>query len=108
MVSSFVLLGVPWRTHGGAVKACGSEPRRTRDGARVQGQLHFVDPTDEILALLVEEARGPLRRPAIVDEQGRDVLNDRFLDADIGGERFTQRPVAVVPPAFSLLHVTID
>lgn len=73
------------RSHGELMveqsKLVGLSQRRTRDGARVQGQLHFVDPTDEILALLVEEARGPLRRPAIVDEQGRDVLNDRFLDA---------------------------
>ncbi|MEC8464971.1 MAG: hypothetical protein VXZ06_04995 [Actinomycetota bacterium] len=73
------------RSHGELMveqsKLVGLSQRRTRDGARVQGQLHFVDPTDEILALLVEEAPGPLRRPAIVDEQDRDVLNDRFLDA---------------------------
>ena len=73
------------RSHGELMveqsKLVGLSQRRTKDGARVQGQLHFVDPTDEILALLVEEAPGPLRRPAIVDEQDRDVLNDRFLDA---------------------------
>ena len=49
------------RSHGELMveqsKLVGLSQRRTRDGARVQGQLHFVDPTDEILALLVEEAR---------------------------------------------------
>ena len=74
-------------------KLVGLSQRRTRDGARVQGQLHFVDPTDEILALLVEEAPGLLRRPAIVDEQVRDVLNDRFLDAltSVVGASFSGR-----------------
>jgi hypothetical protein len=62
-------------------KLVGLSQRRTRDGARVQGQLHFVDPTDEILALIVEGYPGRLRRPAIVDEQVCDVCNDRFLDA---------------------------
>ena len=73
------------RSHGELMveqlKLVGLSQRRTRDGARVQGQLHFADPTDEILALLVGEAPRPLRRPAIVDEQVRDVLNDRFLYA---------------------------
>lgn len=73
------------RSHGELMveesKLVGLSQRRTRDGARVQGQLHFVDPTDDILALIVEEAPGPLQRPAIVDNQVRDVLNDRFLDA---------------------------
>lgn len=62
-------------------KLVGLSQRRTRDGARVQGQLHFIDPTTEILALIVEEAPRPLRRPAIVDEQVRDVLNNGLLDA---------------------------
>lgn len=73
------------RSHGELMveqsKLVGLSQRRTRDGARVQGQLHFVDPTDEILALLVEEATGALQRPAIVDEQVRDVLNGGLLDA---------------------------
>ncbi|MCH1490440.1 MAG: hypothetical protein L7T83_08490 [Ilumatobacteraceae bacterium] len=74
-------------------KLVGLSQRRTSDGARVQGQLHFIDPTDEILALLVEEAPGLLRRPAIVDEQVRDVLNDRFLDAltSVVGASFSGR-----------------
>jgi lipoate-protein ligase A len=73
------------RSHGELMveesKLVGLSQRRTRDGARVQGQLHFVDPTDEILALIVEGYPGRPRRPAIVDEQVCDVCNDRFLDA---------------------------
>lgn len=83
--SSGELVCFAGHSHGelmqGELKLVGLSQRRTRDGARVQGQLHFADPTDEILGLIRNEAPELLRRPAIIDEQVQDVLNDSFLDA---------------------------
>ena len=72
------------RAHGelmvGESKLVGLSQRRTRDGARVQGQIHFDDPTDVMLAVLAEPV--PLvRRPALLSEECREKIESGVLDA---------------------------
>lgn len=72
------------RAHGelmvGESKLVGLSQRRTRDGARVQGQIHFDDPTDVMLAVLAEPV--PLvRRPALLSGECREKIESGVLDA---------------------------
>ncbi len=70
------------RAHGelmvGESKLVGLSQRRTRDGARVQGQLHFEDPTDVMLEVLAESS--PLtRRPALISGPCREIIEAGLL-----------------------------
>jgi len=72
------------RAHGelmvGESKLVGLSQRRTRDGARVQGQLHFADPTDAMLEVLAESS--PLtRRPALISGPCREIIDAGLLAA---------------------------
>ena len=72
------------RAHGelmvGESKLVGLSQRRSRDGARVQGQLHFADPTDVMLEVLAESS--PLtRRPALISGPCREMIDAGLLAA---------------------------
>lgn len=72
------------RAHGelivGESKLVGLSQRRTRDGARVQGQLHFVDPTDVVLAVLAHPVPHP-RRPASLSSACRATVDSGLVEA---------------------------
>ena len=72
------------RAHGelmvGESKLVGLSQRRTRDGARVQGQLHFGDPTDVMMAVLAEH-RTHVRRPALLPWSSWDIIDSDLLAA---------------------------
>lgn len=72
------------RAHGELMvaesKLVGLSQRRSRDGARVQGQLHFEDPTDVMLEVLAESS--PLtRRPALISGACREMIDAGLLAA---------------------------
>ena len=72
------LLCFAGRAHGellaGHSKLVGLSQRRTRDGARVQGQLHFEDPTDLLLGALAEPPASTVRRPALIESRCRNIV----------------------------------
>lgn len=72
------LLCFAGRAHGellvGHSKLVGLSQRRTRDGARVQGQIHFEDPTDVLLGALKAPPAVIVRRPALIEPRCRDIV----------------------------------